>query len=307
MTARSCVFVGVIIAVALVPLLQGCSSGIEQTEQSASTSSAATTQKGPQTGPQNPAPSLERTTLDLGGEMTIEFVLIPAGEFAMGSPDDEPDRDPEDEGPVRQVQITRPYFLGVYEVTQAQYEKVTGENPAAHKEPTCPVENVSWNDAVAFCERLSADTGRTVRLPTEAEWEYACRAGTTTPFAFGEILSSKTDANFDGASTTYGGGAKGPFLKETTPVGSYAANAWGLYDMHGNVWEWCQDWYNKAYYKDAPAEDPQGPPSAAERVIRGGSFTYPPVCCRTADRYRREPEDSSRRGLGFRVVLVPGD
>ncbi len=298
MSGRLSVFLGVIVAVALMPWVQGCSSGTSTTE---STTSEATTQKGPEADPKAPAASLERTSLDLGDGVTMEFVLIPAGEFAMGSPEDELDREP-DEGPARQVTITRPYYLGVYEVTQAQYEKVTGTNPAARKVPACPVENVSWDDAVAFCEKLSADSGRTVRLPTEAEWEYACRAGTTTPFAFGETLSSETDANFDGASTTYADGAKGPYLEQTAPVGSYAANAWGLYDMHGNVWEWVQDWYNEVYYTDAPAEDPPGPPSGADRVVRGGSFTYPPVCCRTADRLAYEPE-AARRDRGFRVVL----
>ena len=169
----------------------------------------------------------------------MKFKLIPAGEFMMGSPEDEEDR-LDYEGPVHRVRITKPYYLGTYEVTQAEYERIMDENPSRFKGSKRPVERVSWNDAVVFCKRLSEKEGRAYRLPTEAEWEYACRGGTTTPFHFGRILNGK-QANCRG-DQPYGTETKGPYLGETASVGSYTANAFGLYDMHGDVWEWCSDW-----------------------------------------------------------------
>ncbi len=186
----------------------------------------------------------------------MKLALIPAGKFLMGSPKDEKDRLLAEEQ--HEVSITKPFYLGVYEVTQAEYEKVMENNPSCFSAngdgkysvndmdtSRFPVENVSWDDAVAFCKKLSElpeekKAGRVYRLPTEAEWEYACRAGTKTPFHYGDSLSSK-QANFCG-HFPYGGADKGPWLKRTAKVDTYAANAFGLYDMHGNVWEWCQDW-----------------------------------------------------------------
>jgi formylglycine-generating enzyme required for sulfatase activity len=246
-------------------------------------------------------PALE-LTLDLGGGVAMKLVLIRAGEFMMGSPAGEPQRG-SDEGPQHRVRITRAFYMGATEVTQAQYEAVTGTNASIFKGADNPVETVSWNDAAEFCRRLSAKAGMTVRLPTEAEWEYACRAGTTTPFYFGDTISTD-QANYDG-NYVYGAGRKGVYRQRTTPVGSFPPNAWGLYDMHGNVWEWCQDWYGNSYYASSPMEDPQGPPSAENHVLRGGSWYGNPRGCRSAYRYGHGPSDRDSY-VGFRVAVVPG-
>ncbi len=247
----------------------------------------------------------------------MKLALIPAGKFLMGSPKDEKDRNT-DEGQ-HEVSITKPFHLGVYVVTQAEYEKVMGNNPSwfsakgNNKDRVkdmdtgqFPVEQVSWDDAVAFCKKLSElpeekKAGLVYRLPTETEWEYACRAGTKTVFHYGDSLSSK-QANFNG-NEPYGGADKGPYLERTTKVGTYAANAFGLYDMHGNVMEWCQDWYDANYYKNSPKEDPPGPAQASSRVVRGGSWGSHGGNCRSALRDRDEP--GLRFGsLGFRVAAV---
>jgi formylglycine-generating enzyme required for sulfatase activity len=231
----------------------------------------------------------------------------------MGSPENEPGREPIAKGSEGQheVEITKPFYLGVYEVTQAQYEKVIGVNPsyfsargggkekvAGRDTRNFPVENVSWYHAVEFCEQLSAlraekQGKRTYRLPTEAEWEYACRGGRSSPFHFGnEITSAK--ANFFGSH-----------LKRTTAVGTYPPNAFGLYDMHGNVWEWCADWQNSDYYKQSPRQDPQGPQTGTRRVRRGGSMGDVASFCRAAFRHDLDP-GSHGEGVGFRVVCIVG-
>ena len=166
------------------------------------------------------------------------------------------------------------------------------------------MEKVSWNDAVEFCSKLSVREGRMYRLPTEAEWEYACRAGTTTAFSFGETLSG-TDASFK-RDSTYGGAGKGPNWGETAPVGSCRANPFGLYDMHGNVWEWCQDWYAEDYYEHSPLCDPRGPSSGLDRVSRGGCWCQGPGLCRSAMRRSLTPGYRTY-SLGFRVALVPAE
>jgi uncharacterized protein (TIGR02996 family) len=243
----------------------------------------------------------------------MELALIPRGSFLLGSPRGEKDRSPE-EGPRHEVEITRPFYLGVYPVTQRQYEQVMGTNPSHFRvvpgqdTSRFPVENVSWKKAVAFCKKLSdlpeeKRCGRVYRLPTEAEWEYSCRGGarSSSPFHYGASLSS-TQANFDGRYP-YRGGAEGPYLGRTTPVGSYKPNAWGLFDMHGNVWEWCSDWFDADYYKQSPRRDPPGPSEGSYRVIRGGYWAVSGRDCRSAVRCRGEP---AIRGfnLGFRVALV---
>jgi formylglycine-generating enzyme required for sulfatase activity len=169
-----------------------------------------------------------------------------------------------------------------------------------------PVEQVSWEDAVEFCARLSQKTGKTYRLPTEAEWEYAARAGTTTPFAFGETITPEI-ANYDG-NYPYGSASKGEYRKKTVEVGSLGvANAFGLYDMHGNVWEWCADWYSSSYYeecrKQGVVSDPQGPSSGSPRVIRGGGWIINAVYCRSAYRNGNAP-GARYDNVGFRLVRV---
>jgi formylglycine-generating enzyme required for sulfatase activity len=178
-------------------------------------------------------------TLDLGNKVTMKLALIPAGKFLMGSPADEQERF--DDETQHEVTISRPFYMGVTEVTQEQYEAVMGNNPSRFKGDKNPVETVSWNDAMEFCKKLSARTNKTVRLPTEAQWEYACRAGTATPFHTGATISTD-EANYDGNST-YGDGPKGEDRLKTIAVASFKPNAFGLYDTHGNVWEWCPDWH----------------------------------------------------------------
>jgi formylglycine-generating enzyme required for sulfatase activity len=212
---------------------------------------------------------MNQFTENLLKRVTLEMVSLPAGEFLMGSPDSDPDAS-DDENPQHQVKVNS-FAIGKYLVTQAQYEAVMGTNPSYFKNnPQNPVENVSWDDAEDFCQKLSQITGKTYRLPTEAEWEYACRAGTTTDYYFGDY--------FDDYLKDYAW-YKGNSQNKTHPVGQKKPNAWGLYDMSGNVWEWCED-----------------------SSLRGGSWGYNPYNCRSAircDRYRR---CSPNFDVGFRVV-----
>ena len=189
--------------------------------------------------------------------------------------------------------------MGIHEVTQVQYGAVTGKNPSEFQGPQNPVENVSWNDAVAFCQALSRKTGKVVRLPTEAEWEHACRAGTTTPFHTGQTTSTD-QANYDGSNYVYGKGKKGAYRRKTVSVGSFKPNAWSLHNMHGNVWEWCNDWYSKSYSKE-DIRDPKGWHSGSVRVLRGGGWNSYPWRCRSGTRSWYAADD---RGItvGFRVV-----
>jgi outer membrane protein assembly factor BamB len=250
----------------------------------------------------------------------MKLALIPAGEFLMGSPDSAPDA-AEDEKPQHRVRITEPFYLGVYEVTQEQYRRIMGAG-ASFYSPTgagkdkvagldtrrFPAEQVRWYDAAEFCRRLSAlaeetQANHVYRLPTEAEWEYACRAGTTTTFHFGDAISSD-QANFNG-EYPYGGGAQGAFLARTAEVGSYKPNAFGLYDMHGNVEEWCNDWYGRDYYGNSPVDDPMGPESGLHRVIRGGEWYSDARDCRSAFRYADIP-GGTFYVMGFRVAMQIG-
>ena len=256
----------------------------------------------------------KKLAVDLGGGVKLDMTLIPAGEFMMGSQEGEKDWS-SGEGPQHRVRITKPFYMGVYEVTQEEYERVMGSNPSdfassgSSKERVAgqdtrrfPVENVSWNDAVEFCQKLSQKEGKKYRLPTEAEWEYACRGGTTTPFSFGSVLNGR-QANCDG-NNPYGIEEKGPYLQRTTMAGSYQPNAFGLYDMHGNVWEWCADWYDSSYYAASPVDDPSGSGSGSYRVLRGGGWYGYAGLCRSANRDFNEP---GYRHLGFRVSLVPAE
>ncbi|MDD4891763.1 MAG: formylglycine-generating enzyme family protein [Phycisphaerae bacterium] len=228
---------------------------------------------------------------DLRRGVAMQFTIIPAGTFTMGSPDGEQDRR-KDEGPRREVTLRKPLCIGMYEVTQRQYQAVMGTNPSRFKGDDNPVDSVSWSDAVAFCRKLSAKTGGSFRLPTEAEWEYACRAGSTSRF-------NGCDADLDlGAFAWHGGNSEG----KTHPVGLKKPNAFGLYDMHGNVWEWCGDWYSEEAYKAADRVDPRGPSAGSFRVIRGGSWGSYPKNCRSALRHWITPTDCSNV-VGFRVVI----
>ncbi|MBW4684132.1 MAG: formylglycine-generating enzyme family protein [Komarekiella atlantica HA4396-MV6] len=247
---------------------------------------------------------------DLGDSVTLEMVQIPGGTFMMGSPAGEKERE-SDEGPQHQVKVAG-FFMGKYEITQAQYQAIMGSNPSNFKTNggNQPVEQVNWNDAVEFCKKLSKKTGRTYRLPSEAEWEYACRAGTTTPFYFGETITTDL-ANYDG-NYTYASAPQGQYRNKTTKVGSFPPNAFGLYDMHGNVWEWCQDYQNNNY-QGAPTDGSAWLSSgdiftwlldgSNSRLLRGGSWNYNPWNCRSADRYGNATV-TRFLNIGFRVVGV---
>ncbi|NJL39793.1 MAG: formylglycine-generating enzyme family protein [Leptolyngbyaceae cyanobacterium SM1_4_3] len=247
-------------------------------------------------------------TESLTDDVELDMILVEGGEFEMGSPEDEPERY-DDEGPQHRVTVPT-FFMGRYPVTQAQWRFVAGLPPEQQdlelapshfKGGMRPVESVSWYDAVEFCARLSAKTRRDYRLPSEAEWEYACRAGTKTPFYFGQILTSEV-ANYDGNST-YNNSPKGKSRGETTPIDHFGlANAWGLSDMHGNVWEWCQDHWHKNH-KGAPTDGSAwlSENENENRVIRGGSWLYLPRHCRSATRNDYYPRVTNL-GIGFRVV-----
>jgi formylglycine-generating enzyme required for sulfatase activity len=230
----------------------------------------------------------------------MQFVWIPPGEFMMGSSNKEKGRG--DDEIHRKITLSRGFYLGVYTVTQEQWQTVMGSNPSHFKgEKNLPVEQVSWDDCQAFCKRLGDKEKKVYRLPTEAEWEYACRAGTTTAYHFGGTLSAD-QANYNG-NFTYGDGKQGLFREKTTPVGSFPANPWGLHDMHGNVWQWCNDWHGG--YSRTETTDPQGPKAGKNRVQRGGSWGSHPIFCRSANRNFADPANRTEF-CGFRVC-VPGN
>jgi formylglycine-generating enzyme required for sulfatase activity len=227
----------------------------------------------------------------------FEFVLIQPGTFMMGSPENEQGRC--DDEVLHKVTITKPFYMQTTPVTQAQWQAVMGSNPSHFKGDNLPVENVSWNDCQEFIQHLNQRGEGQYRLPTEAEWEYACRAGTTTPFAIGNGVDlDSTQANFDG-NYPYGQGKEGVDRQETTPVKSFAPNNWGLYDMHGNVYEWCQDWYGD--YPSGATTDPQGPSSGSYRVYRGGDWDGFARYARSALRVPVRPVYCNEN-LGFRLV-----
>jgi formylglycine-generating enzyme required for sulfatase activity len=220
---------------------------------------------------------------DLDNGINLEMAAIPGGTFMMGSPENEAKRR-DSESPQHQVTVPS-FFMGKYPVTQAQYQAIMRNNPSYFKGNNRPVERVRWYDAVAFCEKFSQRTGKNYRLPSEAEWEYACRAGTTTPFQFGETITTDL-ANYNG-NFTYGQGPKGVYRAKTREVGSFGvANNFGLYDMHGNVWEWCQDnWHSN--YEGVPTDASAWlgiEKIANKRLLRGGSWCNHPENCRSAFR-----------------------
>jgi formylglycine-generating enzyme required for sulfatase activity len=232
---------------------------------------------------------------EITNSIGMKLVLIPAGTFTMGSPMEEVGRRVNET--YHEVTISKSYYLGAYEVTQGEYEKVMGANPSRYKGPKNPVGNVSWNDAVSFCKKLSETeeerrAGREYRLPTEAEWEYACRAGSTTAYSFGDTAEML-------AEYAWFGEVRG----KTNPVGLKKPNRWGLYDMHGNVWEYCQDLYAD-YPPDASTDPQQGPDGGSNPVGRGGGWNYDAGLCRSAVRGRFAPR-ARLNYYGFRVALSP--
>jgi len=259
-------------------------------------------------GPDGTAPSIENS-------LRMKFALIPAGEFLMGAPDTDIKARAE-EKPQHLVQISQPFYMAVYEVTHADYELLMKRNPslftpnglfadrvAGEDNGRLPVTNVTWDDAVEFCRLLSAlpaeqAAGRVYRLPTEAEWEYACRAGTRTKYSWGDTIEPE-NAAFDHTDV----GA--PFLGHPKKVGSYAANGFGLYDMHGNAAEWCQDYFDFDYYGRSPIQDPVNSQRGKmpHRVLRGGDYHAHPIILRSSRREADVPRTRTSNG-GIRVVLV---
>jgi formylglycine-generating enzyme required for sulfatase activity len=243
---------------------------------------------------------------DLGNGVNLEMVAIPGGTFIMGSPENEEGYH-SSQSPQHQVTVP-PFFMGKYPVTQQQWRVVAAlpkdkidlkSDPSYFKGDNLPVECVSWNDAQEFCARLSQMANKTYRLPTEAEWEYACRGGTTTPFYCGETISTDL-ANYDG-NYTYGQGQKGEYREKTTEVGKFPANPFGLYNMCGNVWEWCEDGWHENYI-NAPADGSAWTsPSTEYMLLRGGSWAFKARFCRSAFRYRYS-RGYRLNYFGFRVV-----
>jgi formylglycine-generating enzyme required for sulfatase activity len=224
----------------------------------------------------------------------MKFVLIPAGTFMMGA-DKNLEEPNNDELPRHQVRISKPFYLGVYDVTQKDWTAVMGNNPSKFEGEDKPVDTVSWDDAQAFVARLNQKEGHSrYRLPTEAEWEYALRAGTTSTYYFGADWSQLGDhAWYDGNSGS-----------TTHPVGEKRPNAWGLYDMIGNVWEWNQDWLGENYYANSPSADPTGPTSGRYCVVRGCGWYSAARFCRSALRGRNEPAYRNEY-FGFRLAFSP--
>ena len=234
-------------------------------------------------------PGAKEISVDLGNNVKMAFVLVSPGAFLMGSKDGDAD-----EKPVHKVTITKAFYMGKYEVTCEQWNAVMGSLPEETGEPDDPVANVSWNDCQEFIKRLNQEQPRYMfRLPTEAEWEYACRAGSKTQYCFGDDENGLDEYAWHSANSGVA----------ANPVGRKKPNAWGLHDMHGNVWEWCQDWKAAGYYIHSSEKDPAGPPTADARVIRGGSWFVEPGSCRSANRSGSAPEYANL-DLGFRVVVV---
>ncbi|MDB9456258.1 bifunctional serine/threonine-protein kinase/formylglycine-generating enzyme family protein [Dolichospermum circinale] len=235
---------------------------------------------------------------NLGNGVFLEMIAIPGGTFWMGSPENEAERSSH-ESPQHQVTVPS-FFMGKYPLTQAQYQAIIGDNPSGFKGNNRPVETVSWDDAVTFCQKLSQRTGKNYRLPSEAEWEYACRAGTNTPFYFGDNITPDL-VNYDG-NYPYKSAPKGKYRQQTTDVGAFPPNAFGLYDMHGNVWEWCEDDWHENYI-NAPTDGSAWNSRSGDniRLLRGGSWSFIARICRSASRNRLS-RGNRFNIYGFRVV-----
>jgi formylglycine-generating enzyme required for sulfatase activity len=243
-----------------------------------------------------PKPAATDRPKNFTNSLGMKFVWIPPGTFLMGSP-------PEEKGRFQietqhKVTLAKGFYMGAYTVTQEQWEAVMGNNPSFFRgNNNLPVEWVSWEDCQQFIKKLREKDGKPYRLPTQTEWEYACRAGTTTPFNVGETLSTDQATFYSDALDSAG---KAVGRARTTPVGSFPANAWGLFDMHGNVSQWCQDWYS--FDPNVEAVDPQGPKDGQFRVLRGGSFMQPVMQCRSAQILKMEP-DSRASNAGIRLCF----
>ena len=236
----------------------------------------------------------------------MKFVYIPPGTFMMGSPEDEPGRDKDEK--LHEVTLTKGFYLQTTEVTQKQWSEIMGENPSSVKFDDCPVECVTWHKAQRFIDAINQiETNSQYRLPTEAEWEYAARAGTQTPFYYGDFMT-RDQGNYDVYAindfVNYRINANILGISwNTRPVASFQPNAWGLYDMHGNVREWCQDWYG--VYSSGAVTDPTGPLSGSMRVTRGGCWYANVSDCRSASRFRLQPHYCSEpSGEGFRLLKI---
>ena len=276
---------------ALAILLAGCSESEPQSIKDKSEPLTSADEIQSSSSDENTTQTTSSTEEPITNSIGMKLQLLPAGKFVMGS--DSPNAEA-DERPAHEVSLTQSFYIGMHEITQEQYEKVMGDNPSEKKAPQEPVANVRWNDAVEYCKRLSNSAeektaGRVYRLPTEAEWEYACRAGTTTKFRFGADESHLSEyAWFDESRS-----------RSPQRVGQKKPNKWGLYDMHGNVSEWCHDRHGD-YPIDA-VTDPLGPSSGAYRVRRGGNWGGTARSCRSSNRYGFRPSARSRY-LGFRLA-----
>ncbi|MCY2971730.1 MAG: formylglycine-generating enzyme family protein [Planctomycetota bacterium] len=227
--------------------------------------------------------------IDLGKDVKLNLVFIPAGKVMMGSPASEKGRSADETQ--HEVTLTKPFYVGKYEVTPEQWNALMGNNPSETKGAKLPVTNVSWEDCQEFIKKLNKKTDGGYRLPTESEWEYACRAGTSTAYSFGDKITPK-EANYSGSK-----------IDKPVAVGSYKPNAFGLYDLHGNVWEWCEDWY--ADYTAEAVTDPKGPAKGEYRVLRGGSFNLFVSDARSSNRYILTPTYRDYYFAGFRLARTP--
>jgi RNA polymerase sigma factor (sigma-70 family) len=267
-------------------------SGEAQEKPAAKEDKPAATDDKPAAQPKEKEPAKEFTNA-----IGMKFVWIPPGSFIMGSPKSEPERLHDETQ--HKVTLTKGLYMGVYNVTQEQWQEIMGNNPSQFRgKKNLPVGNVSWDECQEFCKKMKAKDKKLYRLPTEAEREYACRAGTTTAFHFGDTISTD-QANYDGEGV-YPGGTRGVNRDKPLPVGSFQPNAWGLYDMHGNMVMWCQDWLGDYPHKDVI--DPQGPEKGTQRVTRGGSYYGFPHYLRSAFRYGFEPDNRAQR-VGLRVCF----
>ncbi len=276
----------VLFLVGAVTLIEGCSNGKdpqEKEEPAVEKVTSVSNEKDITKEPTKKESSGKEEITDLGKDVKLEMILIPAGKFVMGSPASEKGHRVNETQ--HEVTLTKPFYMGKYEVTQEQWDAVMVNNRSFYRGPKLPVTSVSWENCQEFIKKLNAKTSGGYRLPTEAEWEYSCRAGTTTAYSYGDSIT-KNDSNVEGLSTKV--------------VGSYKPNAFGLYDMHGNVWEWCEDW--KVDYPKEAVIDPKGPEAGKNRVLRGGSFTGVGMHSRSANWFDNLPSTWNIDYLGFRLA-----